>query len=391
MRIILGIITFFLFSFVMSNFSIEKKKVAIINGTKNNRSQVIKKLKLLRLENGMQLIKSFNYIDSLINLEVLENERKFPYMLQGIYKGVNYNQIISPTLPANQQIQLKVYEKRHLYQDIDLRILYVIRYVDQHLDFLVFYKFNNKSLYTFIENNNGIHFFIPQKASNINASVSVGSGLSNIQWLKIGIKPIMKRQNTFTISYPLKPGERIYQLSYQFPYDGLKLSIPFKSMYPLAEKSEILLETKNIDITIPQKPEWSQNQQNKQKNDSLMNSFISLPHLSGILNVIFKGGDPASNKNFRSIQSEDIRILSPLDNFEKLIYSILCFTILLGSFIYIQKPPMWLIQSWLKHKSLLEYQLNSIQKSSDLKYVQLTKKFKKQLSMLNEKLKQINN
>ncbi len=379
-------------SFFLTNHLLfgEEKIIQIINGSQNDRPQKIERLNLIRLQDGMQIIKSFERIGPMLTLKIPEDKNRFPYMLQGIYQGVKYNRVIPPVSATNNSIELKVYEKTNRFQNIQLRILYVVRYVDENLHFLVLYRFANESKHTFVENKNGLHFFIPNQAKQVNASVSVGSGLSNIQWLKMNPEAVKKEKNIFLVAYPLKPGERIYQIGYKFPYDGSSLSFPIRLIYPVSEKVEVLLETKDLNLRIEGKPNWSPQKQVKKEMSALSGDLIALPSFSGTLKVIFQRGEMSKADFSQEMNTESILILSPLNNIEKIMYPVMGFIFLLTLFIYLQKKPVWLVQLWLRKKSLLEYQLDSIHRSKELQYVDLTDKLKKKLFLLEKKLKEIN-
>ena len=381
----------FSFFFLISHFLFAgEQKIQIINGTKKNRPQEIETLNLIRLQKGMQIIKSFDRIGPVLDLQIPEDKSGFPYMLQGIYQGIRYNHVIPPVLTSNKLITLKVYEKTNRFHNIHLKILYVVRYVGKNLRFLVLYKFMNESKYTFVEKNNGLHFFIPNQADQVNASVSVGSGLSNIQWLKINPEVQDKRKNIFAISYPLKPGERIYQIGYQIPYDGSSLSFPIQSMYPVTAQIEMLLETKGLNLRILEKPNWNPQTKTKQKTSALSGNLITLPNFSNILDVVFQAGEASKEDIPQETNTENVLILSPLSTIEKVIYPTLSVILLLTCFIYFQKKPLWLVQIWLKRKSLLEYQLNSIHDNKDLQCIELIERYNKKLLLLDKKIKGLN-
>ena len=337
---------------------VKEYDIEILNGSKGDQPQKIEKLNLLKLEGGMQVVRSFEKAGPSMTLAIPEDTKGFPYMLQGIYQGVRYNRMIPPNLPSNQRVRLRVYEVTKKYSNASLSVLYVVRYASERLRFLVLYKFNNQSGRTFIENGNGVHFFIPPQAENVDASVSVGSGLSNIEWLKIAPLPVREADGIFIVPYPLKPGERIYQIGYQLPYNGSSLSVLIRSEYPVSGATEILLENKDIDLLIPDQPDWSSSGQRKDPGN-LSGNLITLPsQKTGPIRLVFRGGTP-----FKEDVSEAppvksiIKMVSPLSNAEKAIYPLLSCIVIAALFFYFQKTPAWLIQFWLRRKSLLEYQL----------------------------------
>ena len=381
---VVGVALFFIKAY--SLVAVERV-VNITNKTKKSRPQQIEMLNLIHLKDGMQIIQSFAQAGPTLDIVIPENKSGFPYMLQGVYQGVKYNQVIPPALSSNQPIGLKVYEKSNQYNDIHLRVLYVVRYVGKNLRFLVLYKFINQSQYTFVEKKNGIYFFIPPKSDRVNVSVSVGSGLSNIQWLKMVTEPVENKKNIFAIPYPLKPGERIYQIGYQIPYDRSSSSHPIRLIYPVADKVEVLLETKGLNLTIRERPNWFPKVESNEKVSTLSGNLITLPHFSNTLNLVFQGGQPSQEDHSQDTDAQSVLILSPLNKVEAIIYPVFSILLLLVIFIYLERKPLWLVKMWLKQKSLLEYQLISLQTNQKPEYIELTDTLKKQLTALEKKIR----
>ena len=373
-----------------------KLRVEIINETKNNVKQKVEKVNLLKLQGGMQVIKSYENAGPTLIVDTREETGNFPFMLQGIYQGVNYNKMIPPNTKENTKVQIKVFESNNVYKNIGLRILYVVRYVNNNLRFLTLYRFDNHSKYTFLEKaqgnstGRGIYAFLPDNAKNINSSVSVGSGLSNINWLKLNPQKITQKDNTVLIPYPLKPGNRIYQLSYELPYNGKEIKIPIGSSYPLAGHPELLLETKDLDITIPEKTNWEA-KKNTLKNtpdeaSQLKGSLLKLPDFSGTIHLLFKGGTAYQEETTSTSETGEVMITSALSYQEKAIYSVLGFIIFALATFYIKNKPIWLTKFWLKQKSLLEYQLNALNNKNSLEYQKIKENLQKRLKTINQKI-----
>ena len=357
--------------------------VEIINGSRGGRRQKIERLELLKLEKGMESIQAVDHPEPIATLGQLARQRNVPYMVRGKFQGVFYSEIIPPNKNIDQKVQLQVYDIDHKFksQYIDQNILYVLKYIKEHLRVLLFYRFNNRSSKTFIERASstkspkGIYSSLPNNAKQIQASVSVGSGLSNIQWLKLDLqKPAQEsitldqRNGTvqYLLPYPLKPGKRIYQVSFYLPYNGDPIHIPIRAYYPLKNFIELLSETGDLKLKILESPKWTPNLKKSDPQEDVSDisgSLISLPQSLDSITLLVKAGSSsgeAIEANLSPGQAR-LRIGSPLSFAEKFFYALSALVLFLSVTHYILKKPDWLIRLWAKKKSMIQYQPEYLQ------------------------------
>ena len=235
--------------FLISSFSFAHAieiRVKIENGSRPGRAQTVDSIQVLKLEKGMQPVESRENTSATVFKDLPPGQ---PYMIQANYRGINYNQVVPPLQKKIFDVSIRVYELSSRFSDkISFRSLYRLKYINTYIEVLLFYHFNNTSKFTFAENNQGIRVYIPENATGIEASVSVGSGKSDIQWLKLQYQKIDGEKDEYILPYPVKPGERLYQVRYSLPYPDKEAVFQLKEYYPAGIPARIITEPGTIRL-----------------------------------------------------------------------------------------------------------------------------------------------
>ena len=385
---------FKLFSFVffiINTYSIFAINITVnvVNGSLQNKPQILQNIDLLQLKDTMSVIRSLKPTSSsVIFSNIKEADEGFPLMVKTEYNGVTYNQMIPPVERGDKNITLTIYEKTNQFKDISYRSVYAVKYYDNALHFVIISIFDNKSAYTFTEKDNGIYQVLPPNAQNIEASVSVGSGKSNINWLRLTVQKT-NRENVWLLPYSIKSGEKIYQTSFSLPYDGKSLNLPIISLYPLSSSLQFIFESPGLIINIPDQPTWKPT---LTKDDSIEGDIVELPKFSNKLSIQITGGEQVEHDHAEHQEAEatsqTVEILSSISRVEKFVYILILLSLFIGIIFYLYKRPTWLKNYWIEKSLKIRYKLDTINKmnlSDDERNI-LKNKYLKQLEKIENNL-----
>jgi hypothetical protein len=137
-----------------------------------------------------------------------------PQLLQTIYKGVIYNQMIAPGMPSSG-VSVQVYESTKTPEAAEIaQHMIVIEPTENQIGVSEALIANNKSTTTFANSElGGIRFYLPP-AANGQATVSVRApaGMPVTRSAEKTAEP-----NVYKVDYPIKPGETEFDITYFLP------------------------------------------------------------------------------------------------------------------------------------------------------------------------------
>ncbi len=323
-------------------------RVNIKNGS-TNRPGRVEEIRLVHLQGGMNVIKTLKNAGPQISFKGLENSQA-PYMVQAFYRGVNYNKVFPPVGGNIRSAELLVYDISANPRYVQYKTLYDIRYFTSGLKVFALYNFSNDSRYTFSESEGGVYVSVPEGATQLQASVSVGGGGSNIQWLKLGVQQSASKPGFSLLNHPVKPGGKIYRVEYVLPYPGKQAEVILKDYYTEKEPTQLFLEPADVSISLKEFADW---RPQRQTVNELKRQVISLPVTLKPLTLKLSGGTALE-------ATADTVVTFSLTYLEK--FAILAFTVLiLGGFVlYLARNPAWLQRLRQREKDRLEVELQSV-------------------------------
>ena len=137
-----------------------------------------------------------------------------PQLLQTIYKGVIYNQMIPPGTPSTG-VSVKVFESTKTPAAAEVaQHMIVIEPTDKQIGVSEAVILNNKSTTTFANSElGGIRFFLPAAANGqVSVSVRATGGMPVNRAAEKTPEP-----NVYKVDYPIKPGETEFDITYVLP------------------------------------------------------------------------------------------------------------------------------------------------------------------------------
>lgn len=346
--------------FLLASFPLQAMKISVEVKNKtlgiNQKAEVIT---LISLEGAMQTVATQRNKSKAIF--TYTKELKAPLLVQATYQGVNYNEIIPPVPREQVFATIEVFEKvNKLPSKSELSVLHQFRATDQgQMTITRFYYFNNKSEFTYANKDGGLLFDLPQNLSKLEASVSIGEGKSDFQWLKL--QPEQK-ESSVLLKYPLKPGERIYQVQFEIPLKDNKASLTIKQEFPRSFNDRVVLEPDSMDVTIGEVPNFKVE---KKFEETLQANVFMLPDKKNLSLSL------ESDKLLPAVTREQpdevtVTIESPYTNTEKVIYPAIAVIAILAFHTYLSSNPPWLQKQRIKEKAQIESELNVIESMSSI-------------------------
>ncbi len=314
-----------LFSSVSGNqLSALDIQATVKNGTTNSVHTAPLNIQLLKLEQGMQPVASKNSVGGKVRFADLPAMKTGPYMLQTVYQGVTYSRVIAPNMPEPIDTTLEIFESTESVSRLRVRTLVELRRVEKGmLAGLMIVFFINTDKRTFSPGKEGLNFYLPANAEVDQASISVGSGASNIQWLKLNAQKTARR-GVFSVGQSVKPGERILQVMFHMPYDEKGTLLKFQSLYPHQEDRRdrgIQVLTEPEDIELRRGEELMPRAMDK----DLGRGLISFAVRETQIEFTLSGGGIAELK--KAEESAEIEVKSPLQLWQKLVFPVIALLI----------------------------------------------------------------
>lgn len=299
-------------------------RVEIRNGTTQKIHTEPLKVQLLQLDKGMQPVSAAVSRAGKVEFLGLPENPAAPYMVQTEYRSVTYSKVIPPNMvPPNTT--LEIFESTHSPDRLRVRPLVELRRVapDRLAGILIIF-FLNQDNRTFT-GNGGIEFHLPEKATVEQASVSVGSGASNIQWLKVAAE---KRTATglYRIAQSVKPGERILQATFSLPYDEKGTSIVLRSLYAQDTGLRLIVEPEDVEVF------YNERLLVRSRDPNLERGLFAFA--AGEKEVVLrlaKGGILTA-----PIEADEVVVRSPLETWQKLLFPVAALLIFVLVFLWRQ-------------------------------------------------------
>lgn len=286
-------------------------RVTVNNATAGRIEATPLDVQLLKLEKGMQPVTKKTALAGKVEFLALPEMTSGPYMVQAEYRGVTYNKVIPPNVQSPADVTLDIFENTTSTEKLRVRTLMELRRADKDsIAGLLIFFFVNRDNKTFTGGKTGAEFYLPPGAEIGQASVSVGSGSSNIQWLKLQPQK-SDRPNVYSSGQNIKPGERILQVTFRLPYAEKGTVIDFRSLYPQDAGIQLIAEPDDMLVTMGEKT------LSRVMDESLGRGLIGFrPHETAI-QLRLSGGGVA-----QAIQREEaeIEVLSPLSPWQKLVF-----------------------------------------------------------------------
>ena len=298
-------------------------RVQIRNGTTGSVHTQPLKVQLLKLEKGMQPITANTSKNGLAEFVQLPENAMGPYMVQAEYRSVTYSRVIPPNTPSPADVTLDIYESTTSAERLRVRTLVEVRRVaEDRLAGIMILFFMNQDKRTFT-GNGGLDFFLPPQAVVEQASVSVGSGASNIQWLKVTAEKT-GAPGAYRITQSVKPGERIAQVMFSLPYAASGTALSFRSVYPQDAGLQLIAEPENLEVR------QAGRLLARVEDPNLGRGLISFPAAETKLELKLSGGSIAESRAEESEQELVVR--SPLELWQKLLFPLVALFIFFGAF-----------------------------------------------------------
>ncbi len=298
-------------------------RVQIRNGTTGSVHTQPLKVQLLKLEKGMQPVTANTSKNGLTEFVQLPANAMGPYMVQAEYRSVTYSRVIPPNMPSPADVTLDIYESTTSAERLRVRTLVEVRRVaEDRLAGIMILFFMNQDKRTFT-GNGGLDFFLPPQAVVEQASVSVGSGASNIQWLKVTAEKTGV-PGAYRITQSVKPGERIAQVMFSLPYATAGTALSFRSVYPQDAGLQLIAEPENLEVR------QAGRLLARVKDPNLGRGLISFPAAETKLELKLSGGSIAESRAEESEQELVVR--STLELWQKLLFPLVALVIFFVAF-----------------------------------------------------------
>lgn len=286
-------------------------RVTVHNGTESRVETAPLSVQLLKLEQGMQPVTAKTSSGGKVEFQNLPEMTAGPYMVQAVYRGVTYSRVIPPNMPSPADVKLDIFDSTASTDKLRVRTLVEVRRIDQNtLAGLMILFFVNSDKRAFTGGSEGLEFFLPEGAQVEQASVSVGSGSSNIQWLKLSPKASAKK-GFYSVGQNVKPGDRILQVMFRMPYNEKGTPIKFQSRYPQDVGLQLIAEPENIEVRQGEKL------LSRTRDENLGRGLISFTARETQVEFSLAGG---GIMDVKKQEEAEIEIKSPLSLVQKLLF-----------------------------------------------------------------------
>lgn len=322
LNLILTAVALFLFCSVSSDVSAFEIRATVQNGTEGRVETRPLSVQLLKLEQGMQPVTAKTSVGGKVEFLNLPEMTQGPYMVQTVYKGVTYSRVIPPNMPSPAEVKLEIFDSTASPEKIRVRTLIEVRRTGKDsLSGLMILFFVNSDRRAFTGGADGLEFFLPEKAEIEQASISVGSGSSNIQWLKLTPKPGAKK-GFYTVGQNVKPGDRILQVMFRMPYDEKSTPLKFQSLYTQDTGMQVIAEPENIEVRQGDKV------MSRVRDENLGRGLVAFTARETQVEFSLSGGGVMDVKK---AEETEIEIRSPLSLEQKLLFPLVAILVFGGA------------------------------------------------------------
>lgn len=299
------------FFFLPQDLTAYDIRVTVQNGTEGRVETAPLSVQLLKLEQGMQPVTAKTSSAGKVEFQNLPEMTAGPYMVQAVYRGVTYSRVIPPNMPSPADVKLDIFDSTASTEKLRVRTLVELRRVDQNtLAGLMILFFVNGDKRAFTGGSEGLEFFLPEGAQVEQASISVGSGSSNIQWLKLSPKAAAKK-GFYSVGQNVKPGDRILQVMFRMPYNEKGTLLKFQSPYPQDVGLQLIAEPENVEVRQGEKL------LNRTRDENLGRGLISFTARETQVEFSLAGG---GIMDVKKQEEAELEIKSPLSLTQKLLF-----------------------------------------------------------------------
>lgn len=298
-------------------------RVTVQNGTEGRVETQPLSVQLLKLEQGMQPVAAKTTNGGKTEFLNQPEMTAGPYMVQTVYRGVTYSRVIPPNVQSPADIKLEIFDSTASAEKVRVRTLVELRRADKTtLSGLMILFFVNSDRRAFTGGPNGLGFYLPEGAQIEQASISVGSGSSNIQWLKLKPAPAAKK-GFYTVGQNVKPGDRILQVMFKLPYDEKGTALRFQSLYPQETGIQLIAEPENIEVRQGEK------NLTRTRDENLGRGLISFTARETQVEFSLAGG---GIMDVKKQEEAEIEIKSPLSLTQKLLFPLVALLVFAAGF-----------------------------------------------------------
>lgn len=288
-------------------------RVTVKNGTTGQLVATPLSVQLLKLEQGMQALTAQPLVRGKVSFLNLPEMTAGPYMVQAVYEGVTYSRVIAPNVTSGSEIVLEVFSSTSNVDELKVRTLVEIRRsaADKLTGLMILFLVNSGRR-TVVGGPDGLEFALPAGAELEQASISVGTGTSNIQWLKLNPK-LTTRPGIYSVAQYAKPGERILQVTFNVPYKAEGTAVKFQSLYPMGAGLQLIAEPENLEVRS------GGNLLRRTVDPNLQRGLIGFSPQEKEVSIMLTGGDIVP-QSASTNEDADVEIHSPLSLTEKLLF-----------------------------------------------------------------------
>jgi hypothetical protein len=314
-----AVLVFFSLPGDLSAFDI---RVTVHNGTLGRTETQPTSVQLLKLEQGMQPVTAKTTSGGKVAFLNLPEMTAGPYMVQAVYRGVTYSKVIPPNIQSPAEVNLDIFDSTASTDKVRVRTLVEVRRSDKEtLSGLMILFFVNSDKRAFTGGADGLEFYLPETAQIEQASISVGSGSSNIQWLKLQPKP-SARKGFYSVGQNVKPGDRILQVMFKMPYAEKGTLLRFQSLYPQDTGIQLIAEPENVEVKQGEKT------MTRVRDENLGRGLMSFTARETQVEFSLAGG---SIMDVKKQEEAEIEIKSPLSLTQKLLFPLVAVIVFAGA------------------------------------------------------------
>ncbi|MCS6983674.1 MAG: hypothetical protein NZM25_00930 [Leptospiraceae bacterium] len=325
-------------SFLIGTISLYSYEIVVNvrNGTSPEKKVLPERVAVILAAEGMKEVAVQEKAQNPVIFANLPEPQGAPYLVQVQYQGVIYSQNLTG-IRSPARIEVVVYEKTKAKSSLSLRLLAAVRYQDEgYLSVYHLYYFVNSTKKTYANSLGGVEVFLPEKAEDVSATVALST--EELNWLRLN--PQKMSDGWFTLPYPVKPGERLFEVSYRLPYPKKEASVRFISPYAWSQNPKLMVDPQDLEVLLndkPLKPRYE---------ESLERNIYDLPVEK---TIVLRGGT-----RLEAPREAPLEVSSPLAREEKLLLAMLSLLFFLGVAYVAYKKPLWLKKIYLKEKIRLE-------------------------------------
>ncbi len=298
-------------------------RVTVQNGTLARTETQPMSVQLLKLEQGMQPVTAKTTQGGKTEFLNLPEMTTGPYMVQAVYRGVTYSRVIPPNMQSPAEVSLDIFDSTASTDKVRVRTLVELRRSSADtLSGLMILFFVNSDKRTFTGGAEGLEFYLPENAQIEQASISVGSGASSIQWLKLTPKPAA-RKGFYSAGQNVKPGDRILQVMFKMPYAEKGTALRFQSLYPQDTGLQLIAEPENVEVKQGEKT------MSRVRDENLGRGLISFTARETQIEFSLAGG---GIMDVKKQEEAEVEIKSPLSLTQKLLFPLVAVVVFAGAF-----------------------------------------------------------